>query len=70
MDNRYYMQEVENLQSVKNSFDLALAATSLSSAKRVTSKHQFFQNTVLKLYADFGCKNLLAYKKNNKWINL
>lgn len=69
VDDRYYMQEVDNLQSYKKNFDVAIGAISLSSAKRVASKSQVLQGTILKLYSDFRCKNLLAYKKEGKWIN-
>jgi hypothetical protein len=66
----YYMQEVQNVQSYKNCFDTAIGAISLASAKRVASKHQLLQSTVLKLYADYKCTILLAYKKNGKWFNV
>lgn len=66
---KYYVAETENINCHLTSkhYDV-IEAKSLSSAKRLASKKQYFQGTTLQLFSDNKIR--IAYKEHKqKWVN-
>ena len=67
MKTTYIITEKQNLFSTREG--VAVEATSLTSAKRIASKDQVFNGTVLTVESQSGA--LLAYKEAGKtWVTL
>ena len=68
----YYVAEVATLHSFAKAEKIT--ATSLASAKRLASRYQMFQDTVLYLGRAIDSNGFIiepiAVKKGNKWTNL
>jgi len=62
----YAIIEKQNLQSIGNAE--AVEAKDLADAKRIATRKQVFQGTVLSIEAPNGSE--LAYKKNGKWTDV
>ena len=61
------MTETQNTNSFKDGIDEVIEATSLTNAKRIASRKQFFQGTVINLFTDDNQENLVARKSNSSW---
>lgn len=64
----YYITETQNLNDVRQGYQTA--AKTLSGAKRVARRHQYFQGTTLSVFDDVPSINgrLLAYTVNGRWV--
>jgi len=66
---RYYVKELNNINSYKETFDYAIASKSTRGAKALATRAQTFKGTVLILYLDYDCKKALSYKINKTWVD-
>lgn len=61
----FTISELQNVNSTRKGY--TVEAKDLAAAKRIASKKQFFQGTVLEIS---DAKGRLAVKENGKWENL
>lgn len=63
----YYMTETTGVNCYKEDNDEIIQAESLTQAKRIASKKQFFAGTVLNLFSDSNQSDLISSKVDGKW---
>lgn len=63
---KYYFEEVENLNSQREFLEVIFANT-LISARNQASRKSVFQGTILKLYNDKDRNNLISVKTKGIW---
>lgn len=66
MKNTYVVKELNDINSEREG--VRVEASSLSQAKRLASRDQFFIGTVLRIEDENG--NRLAYKQGQRWEDL